>query len=207
MSFKTTWGNLRSVERRLVIAIAVLLFIVANLVWVRPRFNDWGETKARLEKKRDDLKMFQQEIADSDKYKKLIASLEKQGVVAQEDQANNFLRAVQLQAAQSGVNITGTSKQKWNTNEFFVELIQTISIQSREENLVDFLYNLGNGDSMIRVRDLPLRPDVPHHNLSGNIKFVASYQKAQKKRESKPAATTSQTPSKTETKPATPKKP
>ena len=38
------------------------------------------------------------------------------------------------------------------------------------------------------------RPDAPHQNLGGNIKFVASYQKSQKKgRETKPAATTTQT--------------
>ena len=190
MSFRTTWGNLRSVERRLVIGVGVLLFIVANIVWVRPRFADWGKTKSRLETARDTLKKFNDEISDVGKIKALITQLEKEGGgVPQDDQANNFARALQSQSAESHVNITGTSKQQWKTNEFFVELIQTISVQSREENLVDFLYNLSAGDSMIRVRDLPLRPDAPRQQLSGNIKFVASYQKTQKKgRETKPAA-------------------
>ncbi len=207
MSIRNTWGNLRSFERRLVIGVGVLLFIVANIVWVRPRFADWGKTKDRLETARYKLEKWGKEISGADKIKILIAQLEKEGGgVQQEDQANNFSRALQSQAVQSGVNITGTSKQQWRTNEFFVELIQTISVQSREEQLVDFLYNLSEGDSMIRVRDLPLRPDAAHQQLSGNIKFIASYQKAQKKRETKPAAGTTQTAPKTETKPATPKK-
>jgi len=42
---------------------------------------------------------------------------------------------------------------------------------------VDFLYNLGSGNSLIRVRDLSLRPDPPRQQLSGNVKLVASYQK------------------------------
>ena len=207
MSIRNTWGNLRSFERRLVIGVGVLLFIVANLVWVRPRFADWAKTKDRLETARYKLEKWEKEISGADKIKQSIAQLEREGGgVQQEDQANNFSRALQAQAAQSSVNIIGTSKQQWRTNEFFVELIQTISVQSREEQLVDFLYNLSLGDSMIRVRDLPLRPDAAHQQLSGNIKFVASYQKAQKKRETKPAAGTAQTAPKTETKPATPKK-
>ena len=207
MSFRSTWGNLRSFERRLVIGVGVLLFIVANLVWVRPRFSDWGTTKKRVETARQTLRNFEKEISGADKIKKSIALLEeKGGGVQQEDQANNFSREIQAQAAESRVNITGTSKQQWKTNEFFVELIQTISVQSREEQLVDFLYNLSSGDSMIRVRDLPLRPDAARQQLSGNIKFIASYQKTRKKRETKPAAGTTQTAPKTETKPATPKK-
>ena len=207
MSFRTTWGNLRSVERRLVIGVGVLLFIVANIVWVRPRFGDWGKTKNRLETARYKLEKWEKEISDADNIKKTITQLEKEGGgVQQEDQANNFSRALQAQAVQSSVNIIGTSKQQWRTNEFFVELIQTISVQSREEQLVDFLFNLGSG-SMIRVRDLPLRPDATHQQLSANIKFVTSYQKAPKKgRETKPAATKTQTAPKTETKPATTKK-
>ena len=42
---------------------------------------------------------------------------------------------------------------------------------------MDFLYKLGSGASMIRVRDLELQPDPPHQRLSANIRLVASYQK------------------------------
>jgi hypothetical protein len=42
---------------------------------------------------------------------------------------------------------------------------------------VDFLYKLGSGASMIRVRGLELQPDPPHQHLTANIGLVASYQK------------------------------
>ena len=42
---------------------------------------------------------------------------------------------------------------------------------------MDFLYSLGSGNSLIRVRDLTLRPDPPRQQLSGTVKLVASYQK------------------------------
>ncbi len=42
---------------------------------------------------------------------------------------------------------------------------------------MDFLYKLGSGASMIRVRDLELQPDPPRQRLSANIRLVASYQK------------------------------
>ena len=46
-----------------------------------------------------------------------------------------------------------------------------------EAQLVDFLYKLGDGNSLIRVRALSLRPDPPRQNLGGNITLIASYQK------------------------------
>ena len=50
-------------------------------------------------------------------------------------------------------------------------------MQAGEEQLVDFLYNLGSGNSQIRVRDLTVRPDPPRQQLLAQVKLVASYQK------------------------------
>ena len=48
---------------------------------------------------------------------------------------------------------------------------------------LDFLYNLGSGNSLIRVRDLQLSPDAPaRQQLGGTVKLVASYQKNLPKR-------------------------
>jgi len=64
------------------------------------------------------------------------------------------------------------------TNDaFFVEQVQNINVVATEAQLVDFLYKLGSGSSMIRVRDLELQPDVPRQHLNANIRLVASYQK------------------------------
>jgi hypothetical protein len=84
--------------------------------------------------------------------------------------------------AQSGVNVTSTSRTSTRTNEFFLELAQTIGVQSAEPQLVDFLYNLGAGTSLIRVRGLTLHPDPPRQQLIANATLVASYQKNQPKK-------------------------
>jgi hypothetical protein len=76
---------------------------------------------------------------------------------------------VQLQDA--GRTTTSTN------NAFFVEQTQQISVLALEANLVDFLYRLGAGPSMVRVHDLSLRPDAPHQRLQAEIRLVASYQK------------------------------
>lgn len=189
MSLRSTWGGLRSIERRMVIGIGVLLFIVINIFWVWPRFSDWSTTQKRISDAREKLARFQAAVDASPKIKKAIAEMERSGGgVMLEDQANNFARAVSSQAAQSGVSITGTSKMQTSTNEFFLELIQTFTVQSREEQLVEFLYILGTGDSMIRVRDISLRPDAAHQQLGGNIKLVASYQKKPPVKSTKPEA-------------------
>jgi hypothetical protein len=58
-----------------------------------------------------------------------------------------------------------------------MEQIQTITVASGEKELVDFLYNLGSGDSLVRVRDLSIRPDPPRQQLQANITLIASFQK------------------------------
>ena len=91
----------------------------------------------------------------------------------------HFASTIQSQAAQAGVAIQSTGKQMPRTtpDSFFLELSQVIVVQSREQQLVDFLYNLGSGNSLIRVRDLTLHPDQSHQQLAANVKLVASYQK------------------------------
>jgi Tfp pilus assembly protein PilO len=125
------------------------------------------------------LKLYQTAVAQIPNYQAQVKIFESQGeFVAPEDQAINFLRAVQSQSAQSGVGIVNTSRQMTHTNDaFFVEQIQNINVTATDEQLVDFLYKLGSGASMIRVRDLELQPDAAHQHLAANIKLVASYQK------------------------------
>src|SRR5208283_2614300 len=121
---------------------------------------------------------WQVEINQEPVYRKQITQLESEGQsVPAEDQQNQFSRAIQMQQAQSGVNITSTSKQVVRTNQFFLELTEQISVESGEAQLVDFLYNLGSGSSLIRIRDLALHPNPPRQALSGSVKLVASYQK------------------------------
>ena len=170
--------NLRPFEKRLIIAVAVILFLVVNGVWVWPHFKDWGEAKGRLEGARGLLVKYNTAIAQKKTYDAKVREFQAEGAeVAAEDQANQFLRTVQNQAAVSHVNILSTSRQATRTNEFFLEQLQTFTVQADESHLVDFLYSLGAGDSIIRARGLSLRPNPPRQQLSGSIDLVASYQK------------------------------
>ena len=43
------FSRLNPSERRFVVVVALLLFIVVNLFWVWPHFSDWGDLKGRLD--------------------------------------------------------------------------------------------------------------------------------------------------------------
>ena len=193
--------NLRPFEKRLVIGVLVLLFLVVNIVWVWPRFKDWSETQYQLQDARQALITFQTAIAQKGEYEKKIGEFAAEGTaVASDDQANQFLRAVQNQAAVSGVSIMSISRQSTGTNVFFLEQRQTFTVQAGEDQLVDFLYSLGSGDSIIRARGLSLRPNPPRQQLSGNIDLVASYQKNPATRSAAKTAAATPPPKKSTTK-------
>jgi hypothetical protein len=78
------------------------------------------------------------------------------------------------------------------TNQFFLERAQAISVVGGEPQLVNFLYGLGAGNSLIRVRALTLRPDPPRYQLNANMTVVASFQK---KATASPAAKTAESTS------------
>jgi type II secretory pathway component PulM len=172
-------SQLRPLERRLVVGVAVVLIVVLNAVYVWPHFSDWDNLKGRMATARRDLARDQNVIADAAKYEPQVKALEKEGAfVALEDQAINFMRTVQQQASQTGVGILNTSRQMSRTNDaFFIEQVQNITVVATDAQLVDFLYKLGSGPSMIRVRDLELQPDASHLHLNANIQLIASYQK------------------------------
>lgn len=171
--------NLRPFEKRLVIGVLILFVIVLNAVFVWPHFKDWGDTKERLTGLQQKLQMWQEAIKQKGEFERKVKTFEAEGAagVSAEDQANQFLRTVQNQAAVSGVTILGISRQSTQTNAFFLEQLQTFQVQAGEAQLVDFLFTLGSGDSIIRARGLSLRPNPPRQLLAGSIDLVASYQK------------------------------
>src|SRR5438445_8129770 len=107
-----------------------------------------------------------------------IASFESESKsVPAEVQVMHFSTAVQEQEINSGVQPVYAGKITTRTQSFFLELSQPIGVQSKEEQLVNFLYNLGSGNSLIRARDLTLKPDQPHQQLVANVTLVANYQR------------------------------
>jgi hypothetical protein len=170
--------NLRPFEKRLVVGVGAVLFLVLNAWFVVPHFSDLGKARERRLEALKKLETWQLEIDQKTKYEIGINKYRQEGLeVPPEDQQNQFARAIQDQQVRSGVGIQQFGRVTTQTNLFFLELTQPISVQSGEAQLVDFLYNLGSGNSLIRVRDLTLRPDPPRQQLSGTVKLVASYQK------------------------------
>lgn len=176
---KKHFDSLQPLEKRVVVGVGVVFFVVLNFWFVFPHFSDWGNVQGRMSRAQQNLAKFQAGIAEKPAIEKLIRELGEEGLnVEPQDQGNQFGRAVQKQAGESGVAILTTSKLQVRTNQFFLELTQNVGVQSREQELVDFLYNLGSTNSLIRVRDMSLHPDPSRQQLALNVKLVASFQKA-----------------------------
>jgi len=168
--------NLRASERRLLVVVALVLFVVVNIWFVWPHFGDLKQLQAQRGRAIKKLALYQEEIGKKAEREAEVARLEFAGSnVPVQDQAIELLRSIQKQASAHQVGITGNSRQMTRTNEFFIEQTQNITTLSDEPELVEFLYDLGSGNSTIRVRDLSVRPDAQRYNLSANIKLVSSY--------------------------------
>jgi type II secretory pathway component PulM len=175
---KTYLSKLNPSERRFVVGVALVFFLVINIFFVWPHFSDWHSLKSRLAAANGTNAIYNVVFQQTNKLAAEVTKMQRAGAnVPPEDQAVQFLRTIQTQAAQSGVGVTGNGRLITRTNQFFMEQIQTITVQSGEKQLVDFLYNLGSGDSLVRVRDLSVRPDQNRQQLAASITLIASYQK------------------------------
>lgn len=189
-----SFARLSSLERRFIVLVLVVIFIVINLLFVLPHFNDLTKIDTRFGEADSKLDKYQKEISQVSFYQTNIKKWEGEGAsVPQEDQSVSFLTAIQAQAAQSSVTLLANNRQPPRTNQFFVELGQALTTQSGESQLVDFLYNLGAGTSLIRARALSIRPDQPRTGLNATMTLVASFQKKPTPRAA-PAATKSPAP-------------
>ncbi len=172
------WENLRPFEKRVVVAVAALFFVVLNFLFVFPYFKEWSKVDDRMFQARRKMRLYETELSKTNLYMQKIRSIEKEGLeVPPEDQLRHFGNTIDVQAGKSGVNLTSGGRTSITTNQFFIELSRSIQSQSPEEPLVDFLYSLGGTNSLIRVRDLNLRPDPARQQLVASVTLVASYQK------------------------------
>jgi hypothetical protein len=172
------WNSLRPMEKRLVVGVGTMVVILLNLWFVVPHFSDLPKVQERKAKAQRTLEMFQKEIDQKPKYARWVAELQGEGQnVAWEDQIYQFQNAILSEVTRTGVQIQNQIKPHSQTNQFFIDQIQSINLQAKEQQLVDFLFGLGNGTSLIRVRDLTLHADPSHTLLQAGIKLVASYQK------------------------------
>lgn len=192
--------NLRPFERRLVVVVGIVLFIVVQFLYIWPHFGDVGKTNLARDKALTELAKRQTTIAETNKFAADLKKLQGEGLdIPPEDQAVTLMRTVQSLSSQARVQIQNTSKPFNTTNQFFMEQSLTVSTVSEEGPLVDFVYKLGEGNSLIRVRDLTLRRDQSQTKLNASIKLVASYQKTA----GSPRTTGTRAPAPTAGRPAT----
>jgi len=202
------WNNLRPFEKRVVVGGGALFFLVLNFVFVFPHFSDLSAVHERMAEAQRKLARYEAEFAQTNAYVAGLRQFEKEGYdVAVEEQSYQFANAIQSQAGQSGVRVVSNGRITTQTNQFFLEKTQTISVQGGESQLVDFLYNLGSGGSQIRVRGLNVRPDQARQQLLANVTLVASYQKRATARPAAPATHTALPPVKAATPAAKPGQP
>jgi len=172
------FSRLSSVERWFIIIVIIVVFAVGNILFVLPRLNDWTNLGSRMSDARDKQQKYEDMIAQMPALQKQIEALEgENSAVPQEDQAINFLTAIQNQAAQSRISIQNNNRSPERTNQFFLERAQTLTTVSGEGPLVDFLYSLGTGSSLIRVRALSIGRDPSQQQLKATITLIASFQR------------------------------
>jgi type II secretory pathway component PulM len=184
------WNQLRPLEKRLVVGVGAAVFIVLNAWFVVPHFSDWGKVEQRNQNARKKLEVYNNTLARTNELGREIRILEDQGAeVPLEDQMTHFASTIQSQEVRSGVDQQSSGKVQSTTNQNFVELSQNVQVSAKEQQLVDFLYNLGASNSLIRVRDMTLHPDQPQQRLIASIRFVGSYQLKSPARSAAPAST------------------
>ncbi len=178
--------NLRPQERRLVVGILVLIFAVLNVLLIWPHFGDWAKVRAELDRSHKNLFDYNQKIGQAvgtNGFEVKLKKLEGEGVnVVADEQEIQLLRTVQNHVRESQISVNSYSpisrSSSGQTNEFFEEQSIKISVNTGEKELVEFLLNIGSGSSMIRVRDLDLKPaDQNRYRLQGTITLSANYQK------------------------------
>jgi hypothetical protein len=179
--------NLPPTERRWVLGGLVVLLVVLNYWFIWPYFGEWGKVSKELGELNRQAKARMTEIGKKAEYERKLNDLQKSGggIVLQEDQANRVQQTIYTQGSANGVTVNSVRPvsvparlASGQTNQFFDEVRMTVDLVAGEQELVNFLYALGSGDSSIRVSDMVnLRLDPSQTKLITTLTLVASFQK------------------------------
>jgi Tfp pilus assembly protein PilO len=175
--------NLAPAERRLVVIVGIVVFVVLNFWLVFPQFGEWAKNEQRIRDAESKRKTFVDEIARKTAYEVELKELQKQGSeVATEEAALRLSQEINSQAALSGVTITSISPiarqgAGGKTNSFFDEASVTVNINTSEKELIEFLYRLADKDLLIRAKSMNLSPDPSRQRLQGLLVLVKSFQR------------------------------
>lgn len=177
--------GLRPAERRLLMGVGVALFIVLNIYLVWPHFSDWKKLRTEIETAKSTLAQYEAEQAKLPEYQAREAELKGKGpaIATTAEMSLALIKVVQPKAGRAGINVVQWSPSRGasaSNSEFFEEHTLRISFRNTgDKELLKFLVSLGDGDSVIRIRDLSIRPEASRMKLTGSLTMVASYQKVQ----------------------------
>jgi hypothetical protein len=176
---KKYFEQLRPMERRLAVAVIVALLLVVNYLVIWPHFGEWADLDNKINQAQQKYKNYQDAIAQTPLYEQKLKKFQNQSeFVVTEDQAVLFMKTIQSRAIDTGVSIVNVPPSVMHTNDaFYVERVENITVKATDEQLVNFLYQLGNDPAMIRVWDLDLHPDGARQRLDAGVGLIASYQK------------------------------
>ncbi|MDP7009990.1 MAG: hypothetical protein QF685_01305 [Verrucomicrobiota bacterium] len=110
---------------------------------------------------------------------KMLRGLEDVKFATDGSHAQKLMELVEKKARRSGLSITRSRGSQANTRskEEFEEYKRTISFSSGLIELVDFLKNVSEEQSMIRVSDMKILPTPDKRQLKVDLTFVASFPK------------------------------
>jgi hypothetical protein len=175
---KRYWEQLKPQERRWAVGIGGVVFLLLNWFFVWPYRGAWGRDKLRMEAIEHTNQIYSAEVRHKAEYIRKISEMQSEDAdIPPEEQAIDFIHFFTSRALNNRVLIMNQGAVTTRTNEFFLEQALGITVQADETNLVNFLYSLGSGNSMMRVRAMSLHPEPSHQQLSASITLVASYRK------------------------------
>lgn len=178
--------NLQPQERRLVLVGIVVMALLLNYWLIWPYVGEHSKVVRELDEVERVENRYRGETVKTNAYVTRLKDLQTRGAqVAGDDAANRLQQIINTEASVAGVQLNrvvpSTVSARFGnnqTNQFFDDLQVTVDLVSGENELVNFLYRLGAGDSMVRVRDVSnLRLDPTQTRLQATLTLVASVQK------------------------------
>ncbi len=175
--------NLNAFERRLTVVVGMAIFLVINMVLVWPRFSEYGELRTKMSKAEQRLRTYGTQLSKAPALKRQLTELEGSGSdVIEAERANQLIKVIQQKARESklpfpNVRPVNTGLADDTQEKFFEQKAYALTVNTDYQELVAFLIAIGSDDSVIRVRDLDLKPEPPkNHRLIVSMTLVANYQ-------------------------------
>ena len=164
-------------ERRPVIFLLMGFFVIGNVAW-----GVMGPDLFELKQRRDGFLSQNKSIAGLDKRLKnlktevkTLRGMEDMKFATGVDHARNLMDTLEKKARRSGLNITRSRKGSARSSKEFEEFKRIITFESDTIELVDFLKNVSEEQSMIRVSDMKIIPTPDRRKLKVDLTFVASF--------------------------------